>query len=89
MITAWLEEVRVKNKHMKKLANSIKINFDSDPEFSLHVLKYLHEQKMYLENISANHPFANLYRNVDPSKFWSYLVELVHKVSPTTEEMTE
>lgn len=34
MITAWLEEVRVKNKHMKKLANSIKINFDSNPDFS-------------------------------------------------------
>lgn len=48
MITAWLEEVRVKNKHMKKLANSIKINFDSNPDFSFQVLKYLHEQKMYL-----------------------------------------
>lgn len=77
MITAWLEEVRVKNKHMKKLANSIKINFNSEPEFSFQVLKYLHEQKMYLENISVNHPFAELYKNVDSSKFWSYLVELI------------
>lgn len=62
---------------MRRLASSIKINFDSDAEFSFHVLKYLHEQKMYLENISANHPFASLYRNVEPSKFWSYMVELI------------
>jgi hypothetical protein len=43
---------------------------------------------MYLENISANHPFAQLYRNVDATKFWSYIVELISKETPT-EELNE
>ncbi len=79
MIIAWLEELRVKNKHMKTLANSITIHFDSDSDFSFYVLKYLHEQKIYLENISANHPFAELYRNVETVKFWQYLVSLIQE----------
>lgn len=40
------------------------INFNESHEFCFEVLKYLHEQKIYLENVSPNHPFDQLYRNV-------------------------
>lgn len=39
----------------------------------------LHEKKIYLDNISQNHPLAVLYSKVDTVKFWTYLVDLVKK----------
>jgi hypothetical protein len=34
MLNVWMDQLRVKNKHMKDLTNSSIINFSSDPEFN-------------------------------------------------------
>jgi hypothetical protein len=78
MAVVWLEELRVKNKHMRKLAAEITIKFEDDPDFAFEVLQLLHTKKVYLENISQNHPFAQLYATVDTIKFWAFLIELIN-----------
>ena len=69
MIVIWMEQLRVKNKHMRELTSSMTIDFSNDPEFSFEILSLLHEKKIYLENINAKHPFAQLYANVDANKY--------------------
>ena len=77
MVVVWLEELRVKNKHMRKAAGQITIKFYENPQFAFEVLKFLHEKKVYLENVSQNHTFVSLYNTVDTVKFWTYLIDLI------------
>lgn len=42
MIVIWMEQLRVKNKHMRELTSSMTINFSNDPEFSFEILTLLH-----------------------------------------------
>lgn len=76
IISVWLEQFRVLNKKMKELAKSMSIKFESDAELAYQVLIDLHEEGIYLDNISANHPFAKLYERVEPSRYWKYLYDL-------------
>ena len=67
MVAVWLEQLRVMNKKMKELAQSITISFnEEDPELAYQILVTLHEEGIYMENISLNHPLQQLYTQVNP-----------------------
>ena len=85
IISVWLEQYRVLNKKMKALAKSMSIRIEENPGLAYQVLVDLHEEGIYLDNISSNHPFAKLYEWVDVSKFWKYLYGLCvesHRQAP-------
>lgn len=49
---------------------------EGNPEFAYKVLVDLHEEGVYLDNISNNHPVAKLYAEVNADVFWKYIYEL-------------
>lgn len=62
---------------MKNLALSISITFEEgNSELAFKILQDLHEDGIYLENISSNHPMAKLYEWVDADKYWNYIYNL-------------
>jgi hypothetical protein len=42
----------------------------------------LHEDEVYLDNISQNHPFSQLYQWVDVNTYWNYLFDLCMQNEP-------
>jgi hypothetical protein len=43
LLNGWLLQLKVKNKHVRRLAESINIDFAADPALALAVLTRLHE----------------------------------------------
>lgn len=73
IISVWLEQFRVLNKKMKELAKSMSVKFSPNGELAYRILLELHEEGIYLDNISDNHPLAQLYQWVEVSNYWEYL----------------
>lgn len=59
-------QLKVKNKHIRKMAENVEIDFDSDAGLAFKILGLLHESQLYLENINHKHPLFVLYQNVEP-----------------------
>lgn len=89
MVAVWLEQLRVMNRNMKELATSITINFNEEPELAYKALVALHEDGVYLENISVNHPLQQLYSYVDASRYWGYIYGLCVEAEGKDQESKE
>lgn len=48
------------------------------------ILVDLHEEGVYLDNISANHPLVQLYEYVNVEKYWKYVYNLCLESAATT-----
>ena len=68
-----MEQFRVLNKKMKSTAKAISIKFENNPELAYQILVDLHEEGVYLDNISNNHPLSQLYQAVDAEKYFTYI----------------
>lgn len=70
---------------MKSLAQSMAITFEEgNKNLAYQTLVDLHEEGVYLDNISMNHPLAKLYQWVDTGAYWEYIYNLCvsNDVSP-------
>ena len=76
LLNCWFTELKVQHKRIRRNAENIKISFAEDPELAMAVLQRLHEEHVYLDNISSKHPLYPLYLAVDPQQFlklvWGY-----------------
>jgi hypothetical protein len=61
VLGGWILQLKVKNKHIRKMAEGIAVEFDSDPDLAFTILSELHEKQLYLENINHKHPLYALY----------------------------
>lgn len=77
VLGGWILQLKVKNKHIRKMAESIKIEFDTDPDLAFKILSELHDKQLYLENINHKHPLYPLYENVEPHHYAQYLLGLI------------
>ena len=66
ILGGWILQLKVKNKHIRKMAENVEIDFDSDAGLAFKILGLLHESQLYLENINHKHPLFVLYQNVEP-----------------------
>jgi hypothetical protein len=48
VLGGWILQLKVKNKHIRKMAESIKLDFDGDAALAFTVLSELHDKKLYL-----------------------------------------
>lgn len=85
LLNGWLLQLKVKNKHVRRLAESISIDFAADPALALAVLTRLHEENLYLDNINSKHPLFQLYQLVEPHQFATYLLQLCQQENENEE----
>jgi hypothetical protein len=80
VLGGWILQLKVKNKHIRKIAESITVDFDKDPVLAFKVLSELHDKQLYLENINHKHPLYCLYEHVEPHNYAKYLLGLIAEV---------
>lgn len=77
ILGGWILQLKVKNKHIRKMAESIRLDFGGDAVLAFTILSELHDKKLYLENINHKHPLYCLYELVEPHNYASYLLGLI------------
>jgi hypothetical protein len=48
VLGGWILQLKVKNKHVRRMAESISVEFDSEPALATKILTELHDQSLYL-----------------------------------------
>ena len=64
LIALWISQLSVQNKYIRKVAESIRIDFGEDGELAFDVLRKLHKSGANLGNINQNHPLYHLLQMV-------------------------
>ena len=70
----WMNELNVMNKKGKEKAFAVQINIGENQKIADDLVRYIHDNEIYLNNLHFKHPLINVYKQIDVEPYLKHLI---------------